>query len=104
MQLSLYTVSLSYTQDLYNQPPHGYLQPNILQTFCIHIFRTEFIPVPSPAQIFHIHSFSNDSFSHRGTQTKVKGLILDLFFTSIHMTSGHQILLILPAICHSCCP
>jgi len=95
-------VSLSYTQDLCNQPPHGYLQSNILQTFSTHISRTEFISVPKPAQIFHIHSFSSDSLIHREIQTKVKDLILDLFFASVYMTSGQQILLLLPPICQSC--
>lgn len=50
---------------------------------------------------FSLSLFNNDSFTHKETQTKVKGLILDPCFTSTQKTSGHQILLILFPICQS---
>ena len=49
-------------------------------------------------------TFTLSAVIHLSTeiQTKVKNLILDLFFVSVHMTSGHQILLFLPPTCQSC--
>lgn len=69
-------VTFSSTQDLY---ACGYFQLNVPQAFPIHIFRTEFIVFPRQVQIFHTHSFSNDSLFKK--ELKIRGLVLDCLFT-----------------------